>query len=344
MFRRFLLALPLAGLTAALQGPALAQAPVLNIYSARHYDTDQQIYDGFTRETGIHIRRIEGDADQLIERIRSEGANSPADVFITVDAARLDRAKEAGILRPTRSAVLEARVPATIRDADNMWFAMSKRARVVIYDKSKGLPEGLTRYEDLAKPEFRNTICVRSSAHPYNISLAASLLASDGPEKMEQWAKGVVANMARPPQGGDVPQLLAVAAGQCRFAIANTYYLGRLGRSTNESERAAFDRLGVIFPNQAAGDRGAHVNISGAGVTAHAPHAEAAVKFLEYMTSDEAQAIFAQGNMEYPAVPAAPLHPVLQQMGRFREQALNPHLIAGLSNEALLVMQRAGWR
>jgi iron(III) transport system substrate-binding protein len=331
-------ALALAGFAQA------AEAQEVNLYSSRHYDSDRVLYDAFTKDTGIRVRLIEGDADQLIERIRNEGANSPADVFITVDAARLARAAEAGILQPYRSSVVESRIPAGLRDPGGMWFAVSKRARVIMYDKQRGAPQGLARYEDLADPRFRGQICVRSANHPYNVSLAASILAADGPEKMEEWAKGVVANMARPPQGGDRDQFRAIPAGQCGLAIANTYYLAGIGASPREEDKALFARIGVIFPNQAEGDRGTHVNISGAGLVRSAPNREAATRFLEYLTSDKAQEMFALGNMEYPAVPDAPLHPALAAMGGFRAEPVDAARTNAHAPQALQIMQRAGWR
>lgn len=339
MFRRTLFAL---GLTAL--APVALSAQELNLYSARHYDTDRALYDDFTKQTGIRVRLIEGDADQLIERIRNEGANSPADVLITVDAARLQRAKEAGILGPTRSEVLESRIPANLRDPDGLWFGISMRARVVMYDTQKGKPEGLARYEDLADPRFKGQICVRSSNHPYNISLVGSILAANGPEKTEAWVRGLVANFARPPQGGDTPQFTAIPAGQCGIAIANTYYLARFRGSSKPEEKAVGDRLGVIFPNQAAGDRGAHVNISGAAVAKNAPNRDAAVKFLEYLTTPSAQRYFALGNFEYPVVADVEIAPALASFGTFRPDQLNASVFAANSAQALQIMQRAGWR
>ncbi len=335
-----------AGLSmlAAAAFPASAQPGEVNLYSSRHYDSDRALYDAFTRETGIRVRLIEGDADQLIERIRNEGANSPADVFITVDAARLARAAGAGVLQPFRSQSVEQRVPAGLRDANGMWFAVSQRARVVMYDKEKGAPQGLARYEDLADPKFRGQICARSAAHPYNVSLAASILAADGPEKTEEWARGVVANMARPPQGGDRDQFRAIPAGQCGLAIANTYYLAGIGASDRPEDKALFQRIGVVFPNQAPGDRGAHVNISGAGLVKTAPNREAAARFLEFLVTDKAQEMFALGNMEYPAVPDAPLHPALRALGSFRGEPVDAARTNAHAAQALQIMQRAGWR
>ncbi|WP_431284682.1 Fe(3+) ABC transporter substrate-binding protein [Humitalea sp. 24SJ18S-53] len=333
-----------AGLGLVLAAPSLvrAQGTTVNLYSSRHYDTDRALYDGFTTESGIRVRLIEGDADQLIERIRNEGTNSPADVLITVDAARLARAQEAGVLQPSRSAVLEARVPASLRNPEGYWFGVSRRVRVIMYDKQKGAPAGLLRYEDLAKPEFRGQILVRSSSHPYNLSLMGSIIAANGAEAAEAWARGVAANLARPPQGGDTPQFQAVLAGQGSLAIANTYYLARFGASAVPAEKAVYERIGVIFPNQA--DRGAHVNVSGAGVVRTAPNREGAVRFIEYLTSPRAQELFANGNFEYPVVEDVPPHPALAAFGPFKADALNAAEYGALSAQALQIMQRAGWR
>lgn len=339
--RRALLA---AGAAAALLAPGLAfaQDRVVNVYSSRHYDTDRALYDGFTQATGVRVRLIEGDADQLIERIRNEGANSPADVLITVDAARLERARAANLLQPVRSPVLEQRVPAHLRDPAGHWFGLSKRARVFVVARDWTPPAALARYEDLANPALKGTICVRAANHVYNISLAGSILAADGPAGLEAWAKGVVANMGRPPQGGDTPQIQAVAAGQCRIAISNTYYLGRLAASSNAAERAVADAVRVIFPNQA--DRGTHVNVSGAGVVRTAPNRDAAVAFIEYLTSVRAQEMFANGNFEYPVVDEVNVHPIVRAFGSFREDTLNAVAYSGNGAEALTAMQRAGWR
>jgi iron(III) transport system substrate-binding protein len=334
----------LAG-AALVATPALARAQAareVNVYSSRHYDTDRDLYDGFTRASGIRVRLIEGADDAVIERMRTEGANSPADVLITVDAARLWRAQQAGLLQPIRSATLEQRIPANLRDPEGHWFGLTKRARVVMFDRAAGLPAGLARYEDLAKPEFRNTVCVRSSNHPYNISLAGSILAANSESTLEEWAKGVVANFARQPQGGDIPQIMGVAAGQCRFAISNTYYLGRLLNRGTDAEKEAARKIAVLFPNQA--DRGTHVNVSGAGVARHAPNRDAAVAFIEYLTSEQAQKLFAEGNFEYPVVPGIAAHPTLVGFGAFKEDALGAATFGQNGPAALQAMQRAGWR
>lgn len=340
MHRRLLLA---ASATAVFTPAVLrAQERVVSLYSSRHYDSDRQLYEGFTQETGIRIRVIEANADQLLERIRAEGANSPADVIITVDASRLARAQEMGLTQPIGSAVIEGRIPAALRARGGEWFAVSRRARVVMFDKARGAPEGIARYEDLADPRHRGQLLVRSSGNGYNVALAASVLAADGPEATEAWARGVAGNLARPPSGGDTDQIRAMLAGQGRMAIANTYYLGLLAVSQRAEDREAAGRVGVIFPNQ--GDRGTHVNISGAALVRTAPNRASAVRFLEYLTTPGAQRIFALGNMEYPAVTDADVHPFLQSLGGFREEAPDgPKLLAN-APEALRLMQRAGWR
>lgn len=351
MSRSSALALGRRLILAALPATLFAGAPALAqnrgevaVYSARHYDTDRRLYDAFTRETGIRVRLIEGNADQLVERIRTEGANSPADVLITVDAARLARAKDAGVTQGLRSEILESRIPAGLRDQEGHWFAVTQRARVIMYDRSRGAPQGLTRYEDLADPRFRGQICARAANHPYNVSLAASLLAANGAEATEAWARGVAANLARPPQGGDRDQFRAIPPGQCQLAISNTYYLAAFGASQAPADKALFERIGVIFPNQGAGDRGTHVNISGVALVRGAPNRDNAVRFMEYMTTPEAQQIFALGNMEYPVVAGVPLHPALVAMGEFRAEPVHATQSATNAAEALRIMQRAGWR
>ncbi len=334
----------LAATTATLFAPAAlrAQERVLSLYSARHYDTDRELYDGFTRQSGVRVRLIEANADQLLERIRSEGANSPADVLITVDAGRLARAHEAGVLQRVNSPTLNARIPAHLRDPEGHWFGFSMRARVVMYDKALGLPAGLSRYEDLARPEYRGMVSTRSSGNIYSIGWTASMLAANGAEATEAWARGIAANLSRPPAGGDTDQIRAVAAGQGRLAISNTYYLGNLARSQRAEDRAVAERMAVLFLNQ--GDRGNHVNISGAGVVRTAPNRDAAVAFLEYLSGQAAQSVFADSNSEYPVVADVQPSAFLRGLGDFRQDQLNAARIGVLSPEALRIMQRAGWR
>jgi iron(III) transport system substrate-binding protein len=334
----------LAALAAsALALPALAQTQTLNLYTARHYSTDEALYTNFTKQTGIRINRIEGGEDALFERIRAEGANSPADVFITVDIGRLWRAEQAGIFAPVQSAVLTSRIPTHFRDPEGRWFGFSARARLIAYNKAMVKPGEINDYEDLANPKWRKKICVRSSGHPYMLSLTASMAAHLGEAKAEAWVKGLADNLARAPKGGDTDQLLAVAAGECAIAVSNQYYLVRLLRSKKPDEQAAVAKLGVVWPNQ--GNRGTHMNISGGGMLKSAPNREAAIKFLEYLASDEAQGYFANGNNEWPTVSAAKIdNAVLQSLGDFKQDTLAVARIG--SNQALAqrISDRAGYR
>jgi iron(III) transport system substrate-binding protein len=334
----FLCAFAIAGALA----PAAAQDKVLNLYSSRHYQTDEALYENFTRKTGIKINRIEAGEDPLIERMKNEGARSPADVLITVDAGRLWRAEQAGLLQPARSKVLDERIPAELRHPDGLWYAFSVRARPIFYLKGAVNPGDLRDYEDLANPRFKGKICVRSSSNMYNLSLLGSMIASVGPEKAEAWARGVVANMARAPKGGDTDQLTALAAGECQIAIANTYYYVRLAKSAKADERAVADKIGTVFPNQA--NRGTHVNISGAGIARHAPHRDAAIQFLEYLASPEAQAYFANGNNEYPVVGEVKDNKELAALGKFKRDSVNVSLYGRNQGAAQMIYDRAGWK
>ena len=319
---------------------AAASTEAVNVYSARHYDTDLALYERFTETTGVKVNLIEGSSDGLIERIVNEGEFSPADMLITVDAGRLWRAAEAGVFQPVESKVLDERVPEYLRDPAGLWFGLSKRARVIVYNKAGGLPEGLSRYEDLAGDTLREQVCMRSSGNIYNLSLLGSLIEHHGEEAALGWATGVVANFKRAPQGNDTAQLRAVAAGECGVSIANSYYIGRLMGSADEADAAVTDAIGVLFPNQ--DDRGAHVNISGAGVTRHAPNRANAIRFLEYLTGDFAQRLFAEGNNEYPVVGDA-TGPIAE-LGSFKEDAVNASVLGANQSLAVKVFDKAGWR
>ncbi|MFN4340677.1 MAG: Fe(3+) ABC transporter substrate-binding protein [Azonexus sp.] len=336
--KKTLTALSFALLTATT---VQAQEKVLNLYSARHYQTDERLYEHFTRQTGIRINRIEGKEDELMERIRSEGANSPADVFITVDATRLAVADSYGLFAPVKSKLLESRIPPHLHT--DTWFAFSTRARVIIFNRSALKAEDVATYASLADPKLKGKVCSRSGAHPYNLSLVASLIAHEGEAKTEEWARGVVANFARPPKGGDTDQIRAVAAGECAVAVSNTYYLARLIRSDKVEDRRLMERVGIVWPNQA--DRGTHINISGAGMVKTAKHPEAAIQFLEYLASDEAQRYFADGNNEWPVVPGVVTHnPALEAMGKFKADSLPIGSLASKVVAAQKLLDRAGYR
>ncbi|QJE74493.1 Fe(3+) ABC transporter substrate-binding protein [Aerophototrophica crusticola] len=324
----------------ALSGTAAAQE--LNVYSSRHYDTDQLFYKAFTEKTGIKVNLIEGKDDELIERIKAEGKNSPADVLVAVDAGRLWRAQEAGVLQPVKNELLEKTIAPQFREPQGYWFGLSTRARVIIYNKAAVKPSELSTYEDLADPKWKGRLLIRSSTNIYNQSLTGSVLAANGPEKTEAWAKGIAANLARPPQGGDTDQIKAVAAGEGDVAVSNTYYFARLSASAKPEDKAIADKVGVFFPNQK--DRGTHVNVSGVGVAANAPNKANAIKFIEFMVGPEAQKIFADGNYEYPVLSSVKPHPVVAGWGEFKADALNAATYGKNNAEALKIMDRAGWK
>ena len=322
-------------------GSVFAQEKVVNLYSARHYQTDEALYADFTKQTGIKINRIEGQEDALLERIKNEGANSPADVFLTVDAARLAQADALGLFAPVKSRLLEERIPDHLRAPD--WFAFSTRARVIIYNKAGVKPADAQNYEDLAHPKLKGKVCVRAGSHPYNLSLGSALIQHLGEQKTEEWAKGLVANFARAPKGGDTDQIKAVAAGECGVAISNTYYIVRLMRSAKAEDRKIVESIGVVWPNQKS--FGTHINVSGGGMLKTAPHKDAAVKFLEYLAGDQAQAYFANGNNEWPVVKSAAVkNPELESLGNFKADNLNVGTLSKNTALAQKIFDRAGWR
>ncbi|HEX6318799.1 MAG TPA: Fe(3+) ABC transporter substrate-binding protein [Burkholderiales bacterium] len=327
----------------ALSGPVAAQDQVVNIYSSRHYQTDEALYSGFTKKTGIKVNRIEAGEDALIERIRNEGARSPADVLITVDAGRLWRAEQMGLFQPVKSALLESRVPESFREPGGHWFGFSMRARVIAYRRDKVQPAEVQTYEQLADPRWKGRVCMRSSTNIYNLSLMGALIDHLGADKAEAWAKAVRANLAHNPKGGDTDQLKAVAAGQCDVTVSNQYYYARLARSQKPEEHQVAEKVGIVFPNQQSW--GTHVNISGAGVLKHAPHREAAVRFLEYLASDEAQRYFADGNNEWPVVESVKLdNPVLNALGAFKRDRLNVAVLGRNQPASQKIYDRVAWK
>ena len=332
-----LIAITLATLSFAVH----ADDKVLNLYSARHYQTDEALYANFTKHTGIKINRIEGKEDELLERIRNEGSNSPADVFLTVDAARLAKAHDLGLFAPLTSKTLDSRIPAHLRTDD--WFSFSTRARVIIFNKAEIKAEDVQTYDDLANPRLKGRLCSRSGSHPYNLSLMASVIAHEGEARAETWAKGMVANFARAPKGGDTDQIKAVAAGECGVALSNTYYVARLLRSTKPEDMKIMEKVVIVWPNQAS--TGTHINVSGGGVLKTAPHKEAAVKFLEYLASDDAQRYFADGNNEWPVVESVKVsNPALEKMGKFKADNLPVGNLAMYQIKAQMIFDRAGFK
>ena len=327
----------------AVAGAAASQQNVVNVYSGRHYQTDEALYAGFTKTTGIKVNRIEASEDAIIERIRNEGERSPADVMITVDAGRLWRADQLALFQPAKSATLEKRIPESLRHPEGHWFGFSTRARVIAYNKERVKPGEISTYEELADPKWKGRVCMRSSTSIYNLSLMGALIDHLGESRAEAWAKGVRENLAQDPKGGDTDQLKAVAAGLCDVTVSNQYYYARLARSAKPDEKQVADKLGIVFPNQASW--GTHVNISGAGVLKHAPHRAAAVRFLEYLASDQAQLYFADGNNEWPAVRGVKVdNPVLNALGDFKADRINVAVLGRNQASSQKIYDRVAWK
>lgn len=318
------------------------KAEELNLYSSRHYDTDERLYSDFTKTTGIKINRIEGKADELIARMEAEGENSPADVFLTVDTVRLSRASKLGLLQPVESEFLEKRIPDYLQDDQNLWFALSQRARILFYDKQAVKNPPLT-YQDLAKPEYKGMVCIRSSSNVYTQNIIAAIASHLGKDATQEWATAVVGNFARDPQGGDTDQLRGIASGECQIAMSNTYYYARILRKGDKQiTPEQLENIGWVFPNQSS--IGAHMNISGGGVAANAPNRENAVKFLEYLASDQAQQYFSAGNDEYPAVSGVSLAPSVAELGIFRPDTIELSDIGENVDVAIEILNKAGWK
>ena len=333
----------------AATGSASAQEQVVNLYSARHYQTDEALYSNFTKSTGIKVNRVDAEDAGILARLKAEGAASPADVILLVDAARLWKGDAEGLFKSIKSPLLQAAIPVNLRAKENAdgttWFGFSTRARVVVYDKLKVKKADVDTYEELADPKNKGLLCTRSGAHPYNLSLFSAVTEHLGDVKAEQWLAGLVANMARPPVGGDTDQIKAVASGECGIALTNTYYLARLMRSTAPEDKLVVDRVGVVFPNQDSW--GTHVNIAGAAVAKNSKNAANAVKFMEYLTSPEAQNYFADGTNEWPVVASVKVsNPALQAMtgGNFKSETIPVSAIGANQVKVQQMLDRVGYK
>jgi iron(III) transport system substrate-binding protein len=343
---RALLLAASAGLLTTLAG---AQSNELNLYSARHYQTDEALYSQFTKATGIKINRVDADDAGILARLKAEGSASPADVILLVDAARLGKGQVEGLFRPIKSPLLEAAVPAQLRAAAGSdgiaWFGLSTRARVVVYDKTRVKREDVDTYEELADPKNKGRVCLRSGSHPYNLSLFGSMLEHLGPSKMENWLQGLKANLARAPKGGDTDQIRAVASGECAVAISNSYYIARLMRSGQAQDQALMSKVEVVFPNQQSW--GTHLNIAGAAVARHSKNPQAAIQFIEYLASPQAQTYFADGNNEWPVVASVKTaNPALQAMsgGAFKAETVPVAQVAAHQVRVQQMLDRIGFR
>jgi iron(III) transport system substrate-binding protein len=332
---------PAGGADASAAGAAERDG-VVNVYSHRHYDIDRELFARFTEQTGIRVNVVTGSADELLTRLQTEGASSPADVLVTVDAGRLHRAKERGLLQRIESPMLERNVPAQYRDPDGEWWGLTKRARVLVYARERVSPEDIATLESLTEERWRGRVLVRSSENVYNQSQLAALIAHEGAAAAQAWAEGIVRNMARSPSGGDTDQVKAVAAGVGDVAISNTYYVAKLATSADAEEQRVYAQLGVVFPDQ--GGRGTHINVSGAGVTRNAPNRANAIRLLEFLSEDEAQRLYAEGNQEYPVKPGIAMSEVLRSWGEFRADTLSLARLGELNAEAVMIFDRARWR
>ena len=342
----------LAALALVWGAAAQAQEQVVNLYSERHYSTDEALYNNFTKATGIKINRVDADDAGIIARLKAEGSASPADVILLVDAARLWRGEQDGLFLPIKSKLLEDAIPANLRaapaaDGGIPWFGFSTRARVVVYDKVRVKREDVDTYEELGDHKNKGKLCIRSGAHPYNLSLFGAVTEHLGPEKSEAWLKGMVDNMARAPKGGDTDQIKAVAAGECQIGVTNSYYLARMMRSNNPEDRAVVEKVGVVFPNQ--NSWGTHVNIAGAAVARHAKNQANAVKFLEYLASPSAQNYFANGNNEWPVAKGVNTdNPALKSMtggsGQFKSETIPISAVGANQVKVQQMLDRVGFK
>ena len=332
-------------------GAVQAQDNVLNLYSARHYSTDEALYGEFTKSTGIKINRVDADDAGIIARLKAEGSASPADVILLVDAARLWRGEQDGLFLPVKSKQLEDAIPASLRatpvaDGGIPWFGFSTRARVIVYDKIKVQREDVDTYEELGEPKNKGKLCIRSGSHPYNLSLFGAVTEHMGAQKAEAWLKGMVDNMARAPKGGDTDQIKAVASGECQIAVTNSYYLARLMRSGKPEDQAVVEKVGVVFPNQSSW--GTHVNIAGAAVARHSKHVGNAVKFLEYLASPSAQHYFANGNNEWPVAKGVVTdNPALKAMtngGQFKSETIPISAVGANQVKVQQMLDRVGFK
>ncbi|WP_194975400.1 Fe(3+) ABC transporter substrate-binding protein [Aquiflexum lacus] len=314
----------------------------VNVYTHRHYEADQKLFDLFSEETGIKVNVVSASADELIQKLELEGANSPADVLITVDAGRLHRAEEKDLLQSVNSDILNLNIPPKFRDPEGYWFGLTYRARIIAYSKERVNPEDLSSYEALTEPQWKGKVLTRSSENIYNQSLLASIIAHHGKDGAEKWAAGLLENMARSPKGSDRDQVKAVASGEGDVAIVNTYYIGIMLNDANEEERKAADKISIFFPNQS--DRGTHINISGAGVTKYSPNRENAIKLIEFLSNEESQDILANINFEYPVNPKVEFSDLLKNWGSFKVDDLNLSVLGDNNRDAVIIFDKVGWK
>lgn len=316
----------------------------VNLYSQRHYAVDELQYKNFTEKTGIKVNVVKANADQLIERLKNEGDDSPADLFVTVDAGKLYNARQAGVLQKISSENINENIISDLRDPDGFWAPITYRSRIIVYSNDRVKKSDLNSYEDLANPKWKGRLLVRSSSNAYNQALMSSLVANLGSENTEKWSSAVVSNFARDPKGSDRDQVKAIAAGQGDIAIVNSYYIGLLLASEKEEEQNAGNSVSVFFPNQGEADRGSHINISAIGLTKSSPNKENAIKLIEYLTSEEAQEVYVNNSYEYPANSLVEPSDIVKSWGNFKIDKLNLNALGEFRPEALKIFDKTGWK
>ena len=316
----------------------------VNLYSQRHYSVDELQYKNFTEKTGIKVNVVKANADELIERLKNEGENSPADLFVTVDAGKLYNARESGVLQKIPNEAINKNIREDILDADSYWAPITYRSRIIVYSNERVSESDLSTYEDLANSKWKNRILVRSSSNAYNQALMSSLVANLGSENTEKWSSAVVSNFARDPKGSDRDQVKAIASGQGDLAIVNSYYIGLLLASEKEEEINAGNSVSVFFPNQGEGDRGSHINISALGLTKNSPNRRNAIKLIEYLTSEDAQKVYVNNSYEYPANSLVQPSEIVRGWGEFKIDKLNLNALGEYRPEAIKIFDKTGWK
>ena len=316
----------------------------INLYSQRHYKVDEQQYKVFEKETGIKVNVVKANADELIERLKNEGENSPADLFITVDAGKLQKAKDLDLLQKISSPIINQNVDVDLKDVNGYWIPITYRARIIVYSKDRVDVSELSTYDNLTDEKWRNKVLVRSSSNAYNQALLSSIIANTGEESASKWASKLVKNFARDPKGNDRDQVKAITAGQGDLAIVNSYYIGLLLSSENEEEIKAGNSVGVFFPNQGEDESGSHINVSGIGLAKNAPNKENAIKLMEFLTSESAQKTYTNTSYEYPANPNVEPNEIVKKWGSFKKDILDLNKLGVFRNKAIEIFDKSDWK
>ena len=325
-------------------GETSKESDEINLYSQRHYKVDEQQYEAFEKETGIKVNVVKANADELIERLKNEGDNSPADLFITVDAGKLQKAKDLDLLQKISSPIINQNVDIDLKDVNGYWIPITYRARIIVYSKDRVDVGELSTYANLTDKKWKNKVLVRSSSNAYNQALLSSIVANRGEEAATNWASELVKNFARDPKGNDRDQVKAITAGQGDLAIVNSYYIGLLLSSENDEEIKAGNSVGVFFPNQGEEESGSHINVSGIGLAKNAPNKENAIKLMEFLTSESAQKTYTNTSYEYPANPNVEPNEIVKKWGSFKKDILDLNQLGVFRNRAIEIFDKSGWK